>query len=60
MTNFYCGIMIENKKLGEIAEIFAGARLSRFDSGITKKQKVLKRTQEEYSFGRLRRKGLLY
>ena len=41
--------MFKNKKLGDIASIYTGVRLSREKDGITKPMPVLKRTSEEYS-----------
>ena len=41
--------MFKNKKLGDIARIYTGVRLSRVKDGITRSMPVLKRTSEEYS-----------
>lgn len=41
--------MFKMKKLGDIARIYTGVRLSREKDGLTKPMPVLKRTSEEYS-----------
>lgn len=41
--------MFKNKRLGEIAKVYTGVRISRVQDGITKPIPVLKRTSEENS-----------
>ena len=41
--------MFKNKKLGDIARIYTGVRISRVKDGLTRPMPVLKRTSEEYS-----------
>ena len=41
--------MFKNKKLGEIAKVYTGVRVSRVQDGQTKRMPVLKRTSEEHS-----------
>ena len=41
--------MFKNKKLGDIARVYTGVRLSRVQDGHTKPMPVLKRTSEDYS-----------
>ena len=41
--------MFKNKKLGEIARVYTGVRVSREQDGLTKPMPVLKRTSEEHS-----------
>ena len=45
----FCDIMFKNIKLGDIAKIYTGVRVSRVQDGETRPMPVLKRTSEENS-----------